>query len=125
MAAKSARKKQNVAAKPRVAEPTPRDRVADRQAVRARPEWKWRTFPVFFALVCGLLIASFVNGTPLAAIVQIGALLGFFYGLAHLFMMNVMVAGRVKRRAEAEARGVSLDDDFEDETVYADEAPTR
>lgn len=126
MAAKTARRKQPPAKQPRKV--TPRDRVVARQISRGRPEWKWRTFPVFFALVSGLLIASFLNGTPdntIAAIVQIAALAGFFYGLVHLFVVNVIVAGRAKKRAEAEARGISLDDDFEEETIYPDEAPVR
>ena len=128
MATKSARKKQQPPTKPRAAAPTRRQRVMYGEVMKPPPRWQWRTFPVFFALVCGLLIASFVNGTPdniVAAIVQIGALLGFFYGLAHLFVMNVFVAGRAKRRGEMEARGIPLDEEFEEETVYPDEAPAR
>lgn len=128
MATKTARKKQPQPTVPRTKAASPRDRVLAQQIRRSGPDWRWRSFPVFFALVSGLLVASFLNGTPdntIAAIVQIVALAGFFYGLVHLFVMNVVVAGRVKRRAEAEASGVALTEDFEDETVYPDEAPAR
>ena len=60
------------------------------------------------AFVCGLLIASLVNGRPqndVAALVQIVAVLGLGYCLAHLFVVNVVIAGRIKRRNAALARG--------------------
>jgi hypothetical protein len=88
------------------------------------PDWKWRTFPVFCAFVAGLLLASVVNGEPdnaLGAIVQLAALVGIAYALIHLFVMNVVVAGRAKRRDAAIARGESPDDDYEDAIVYPDE----
>jgi hypothetical protein len=82
---------------------------------------------VFCAFVVGLLAASFINGRPnnsVAAIVQIASLLGVGYCLAHLFVMNVVVAGRIKRRREAAARGEELDEDFEEDLVYpTDPAP--
>lgn len=95
--------------------------------VRYTPDWRWRTFPVFCALVAGLLVASFINGRPsntAAAIIQLAAILGAAYVLAHLFVTNVIVAGRLRRRDEAIARG---DDDYEyeDEVVYPDDAPER
>ena len=123
---KSARKKQQPSAKSRTAAPTRRERALTAEVMKPRPRWRWRTFPVFFALVCGLLIASFVNGTPdntVAAIVQLAAIAGFGYGLAHLFVVNVIVAGREKRRARAIASSTVPAEYFEDETVYPDEAP--
>jgi lipopolysaccharide export LptBFGC system permease protein LptF len=105
-----------VAAEPRSAPPP----------VRAHPEWRWRTFPVFFAFVIGLLAASFINGRPsnnVAALVQLAALLGFGYCLAHLFVMNVVVAGRIKHRQQAAERGDQLDEDFEEDLVYPGEPP--
>lgn len=88
------------------------------------PRWKWRTFPVFMAFVCGLLIASFANGQPqndLAALVQILAVLGLGYCIAHLFVVNVVIAGRIKRRGAALARGETPPDDLETELVYPDD----
>jgi hypothetical protein len=91
---------------------------------RPFPDWRWRTFPVFFAFVVGLLVASFINGRPsnsAAAAVQLVALAGVGYGVAHLFVTNVIVAGRLKRRREAEARGETPAEDIEEELVYEDE----
>ncbi len=101
-----------------------RERVERSEATKPLPRWQWRTFPVFFALVSGLLLASLVNGVPdntAGAAVQLIAIAGFGYGLAHLVVMNVIVAGRVRRRSESLARGETPDDDWEDETTYADE----
>lgn len=91
---------------------------------RVTPDWQWRTFPVFCAFVVGLLIASIVNGEPgnaLGAIVQLAALVGVAYALIHLFVMNVIVAGRAKRRDAAIARGEAPADEWEDEIVYPEE----
>ena len=87
----------------------------------AAPRWRWRTFPVLAAFVIGLLVASFINGRPsngAAAAVQIAAIAGFGYVLAHLFVTNVIVAGRVRRRRRAIERGEQPSDDYEDEVVY-------
>lgn len=87
--------------------------------------WKWLTFPVFFAFVSGLLIASVANGepeTPFSAALQIVALLGVGYGVAHLFMRNIIIAGRIRRRQIEIARGIEPKGDFEDEVVYPEES---
>jgi hypothetical protein len=100
---------------------------AEPQAGRYTPDWRWRTFPVFCALVAGLLVASFINGRPnntAAAIVQLAAILGAAYALVHLFVSNVIVAGRIRRRDEAIARGDD-DDEYEDEVVYPDGSSSR
>ncbi len=94
------------------------------------PEWRWRTFPVFFAFVSGMLLAFLVNEGTVnapAAVLLIAALLGFGYGLAHLFVTNVVMAGRTRRGEGALARGEVPDDEFGDELVYRDEetADTR
>jgi hypothetical protein len=100
--------------------------TARRHAPRRRvtPDWRWRTFPVFCAFVAGLLLASVLNGEPdnaLGAVVQLVALLAVAYALIHLFVMNVVVAGRAKRRDAAAARGEAPDDEWEDEVVYPEE----
>jgi hypothetical protein len=88
------------------------------------PDWRWRSFPVFFAFVVGLLLASIINGAPgndLAAVVQILALLGVGYGLAHLFVTNVIVAGRIRRRERMIQRGENPDEEWVDEVVHPDD----
>lgn len=87
--------------------------------------WRWLTFPVFFAFATGLLIASLLNvetDSTLEGVVQIAALLLFGYALAHLIITNVVVAGRVRRRQRA-APGDQAPEDWEDEVVYPDEPP--
>ena len=107
------------------------ERVAGSEARRPLPRWQWRTFPVFFALVTGLLVASILNRNPdtAALVVYLVAVAGFGYGLAHLFVTNVVVAGRLRRGGEtaapAEVSADAPDDAWEEETVYPDEAPTR
>jgi peptidoglycan/LPS O-acetylase OafA/YrhL len=94
----------------------------DRESVL--PQWQWRTFPVFFAFVTGMLVAFFVNeGTvnPLAFLLLLAALLGFGYCLAHILVTNFIVAGRVRRRRAARARGEERPEEFEEELVYPGE----
>jgi hypothetical protein len=83
---------------------------------RTRPDWRWRSFPVFAAFAAGMLIAFVVNEgsvNPVAFVLQIAALLGVGYSLAHLLVTNVLAAGR-NRRADREG-------DTEDVIVYPDE----
>ncbi len=83
--------------------------------------WKWRTFPVFAALMVGLTIGTFIDGRPdtdLGVVVRVLALVGFAYVLIHLFVTNVIVAGRIKRRAQSTEDG---DAEFEDVVVQPDE----
>lgn len=47
------------------------------------PEWNWRTFPVFFAFVTGIVIMGLVAPTPLG-LIFFGGLFGLAYGLAHI-----------------------------------------
>ncbi len=83
---------------------------------RARPDWRWRSFPVFAAFVSGMLLAFLINEgsvNPAAFVLQIAALLGVGYSLAHLFVTNVFAAGRARR--------ADRDDETEDVVVYPDE----
>ncbi|MBI2723687.1 MAG: hypothetical protein HYX50_01360 [Chloroflexi bacterium] len=94
------------------------------QSASGIPGWRWRTFPVFFAFVSGMLVAFLSNGgtvNPLAFVLLIAALAGFFYGVVHMFVVNVVLARRVRRRAQADARGEDLPEDFETELVYPGE----
>ncbi len=115
------------------AKPTPRPARArsaaapiSRAAASERddyPGWRWRTFPVFAAFVAGLLLAFIVNEgsvNPVAFVLQLLAILGVGYVIAHFFVANVIVAGRVRRRRDAIARGETPDDEMEDVVVYED-----
>lgn len=90
---------------------------------RVLPEWNWRSFPVFCAFVSGMLLAFLSNGAtsnPVAFVLLIAALLGFGYCLAHLLVTNFLVAGRVRRRRAAIARGEEQPGDYEEDLVYPD-----
>jgi hypothetical protein len=106
----------------RTPKPQPRQRVVSDPAP-GLPQWRWRTFPVFFAFVTGVLVASLVNppSSNVGYGVQLAALAGFGYGLAHLFVTNVIVAGRHNRRRRAAERGEPLSEKFEEELVYSGE----
>lgn len=63
-----------------------------------------------------MLLAFIVNEgsvNPVAFVLQIAALLGVGYSLAHLFVTNVITSGR--------PRGTDPVDDTEDVIVYPDE----
>jgi len=86
--------------------------------------WRWRTFPVFFALCLGLLIASIINGRPsntAAAATQIAALLGVVYGIIHMIVRNIVRSGHARFPALA-ARGRRRAR-VEDDLVYPDDEP--
>jgi hypothetical protein len=71
---------------------------------------------VLAAFVVGLTAGAFAGGsadTSFNQVVRVLAILGFAYVLIHLFVMNVIVAGRMKRRR-------LLDDANGDEYEYED-----
>ncbi len=91
------------------------------------PAWKWRTFPVFAALVTGMLVAFVVNEgsvNPVAYVLQIVALLGVGYCIAHFVVRNVIIGGQMRRR-DAMARGETPAEDLEDVVVYPEEQGPR
>ena len=122
-------------AKPRAAvgkRPSRYDRERSHQAAvnvdavarGGRPEWRWRTFPVFAAFFVGMLVAFLANGetqNPVAFVLAILAVLGCVYAAIHLFVMNVIVAGRIRKRERATARGETPDEDMENVVVYPGE----
>jgi hypothetical protein len=104
-------------------EPAPKTQATDTKSPdpSVSPTWRWRTFPVFAAFVSGLLIASLLNRETDSAIegaVQIAALAGASYVLIHLFVMKVLVAGRIRRRTERTLRAEEPAELFEDVAVY-------
>ena len=94
---------------------------------RVTPDWRWRSFPVFAALVAGVLIDSLISPPTNSGgqVLRIVALLGFGYVLAHLFVTNVIIAGRLKRRRKIIERGETPEEDFVEEAIYQDEAHGR
>ena len=74
-------------------------------------------------MVTGVLIDSLISPPSNSAgqVLRIAALLGFGYVLAHLFVTNVIVAGRIRRRDKAIERGETPAEDFVEEAVYPEE----
>ena len=48
--------------------------------------WRWRSFPVFFAFVCGAFVMAMLNGptNPVGLVAVVLALFGVAFGLAHM-----------------------------------------
>ena len=91
----------------------------------ASPRWRWRTFPVLAAFIGGLLVGSFAEGSPdsdFEIAVRVIAQFGAAYVVIHLIVMNVIVAGRIKRRDTAHTQGDKPNDDYEDVAVYPDDS---
>jgi hypothetical protein len=85
------------------------------------PRWKWRTFPVLAAFIVGGTVGAFAGGTAdngFNQVVRVLFILGFGYVLIHLFVMNVLVAGREKRR---QLEGMDDREEYEDVVVQPDE----
>ena len=85
----------------------------------------WIALSVLVAFACGVIVATMINGgarNTAGAVFVIAAVLVLGYGLAHLFVTNVIVAGRIKRRRSAlVADDVdAADDDWVDEVVHPD-----
>jgi hypothetical protein len=98
---------------------TPTPPPADNPAVQAGglPEWRWMTFPVFFAFFAGALVMAVLNGSPgtgAAAIAQWIVLAGVSYGFARIFVRKVFAERRASRRADP-------DTDYEEVVVYPEE----
>ncbi len=104
-----------------------REEEAQRAKVAALPEWRWRTFPVFFAFFLGALVMAVLNGAPdneLAAIAQFVVLAALSYGLARIVVRKLFAERRLTRR-ERQRIGDETDDDYEDVLVYPGEGATK
>ncbi len=86
--------------------PAPSSGVAER-ASRPLPEWKWRTFPVYFAfslgafigLYLGLIVAAIGNGwAGTAVFVTVALMLGL--GLSRLTTRWLLTRRFMQRRAK-------------------------
>ena len=59
------------------------------------PDWQWRTFPVFFALVVGLFVMGLAVALPaLSMVLFFGSLAGVAFGLAHIFTRRFIARRR-------------------------------
>lgn len=87
------------------------------------PHWNWRTFPVFAAFVAGLLLDSIINppASGLGMALRVIGLLGAGYVLAHVIVVNVIVAGRIRARDKVLAAGEDPEVEWVDEVVHPDE----
>jgi hypothetical protein len=102
---------------------TESEKLAAAQSAKraALPEWRWRTFPVFFAFFIGAMVMALLNGTPstdIAAVAQIIVLIALCYGLARIVVRKVFAERRLTRRERQIARGETPDEDYEDVVVY-------
>jgi Na+-transporting NADH:ubiquinone oxidoreductase subunit NqrB len=62
--------------------------------------WRWRSFPVFFAFVCGAFAMGLLNGVtnPVGAVFLYLTLLGVTFGIAHMVTRR-LAEWRMRRRA--------------------------
>ncbi len=63
-------------------------------SLRPLPEWNWRTFPVFFAFIVGVVLMGLAIASPaLSLVFFFGGLFGLAYGVAHI-LTRLWVARR-------------------------------
>ena len=74
----------------------PATEVTEAEASPGPPDWRWRSFPVFFGFVCGALAMAFLIGAVpgLAPIFFFVALFGVSFGLAHILGRTVFARRR-------------------------------
>ncbi|MEX0750185.1 MAG: hypothetical protein WD359_05190 [Dehalococcoidia bacterium] len=104
--------------------PSPTLTEAQRSKIANLPDWRWRTFPVFFAFFVGMLVMAVLNGAPdnqLAAIAQFVVLAALSYGLARIVVRKLLMERRLTRREKQIARGEPVDDEYEDVVVYPEQ----
>lgn len=89
------------------------------------PNWRWRSFPVLAAFIAGVLLDAIINPpqSDAAVVLRVIAVLGAGYCLAHVVVVNTIVARRIKAREKAMAATGSEDEEWVDEVVHPDELP--
>jgi len=60
--------------------------------------WRWRSFPVFFAFVCGAFIMGLLITSPAGPVFFYLALFGVAFGAAHI-VTRWLAERRMRRRA--------------------------
>ena len=63
------------------------------KATPQSPDWRWRSFPVFFAFVCGAMAIFLLSAVLRPDLLFFGALFGVAFGLAHI-VTRLLVARR-------------------------------
>ena len=59
------------------------------------PAWQWRTFPVFFAFVVGVVVMGLAVSDPvISAVVFFAGLFGVAFGVAHIVTRTVIARRR-------------------------------
>jgi membrane associated rhomboid family serine protease len=78
-----------------------RRRTAPTPTFMTTAGWRWRSFPVFFAFVCGAFVMGTLNGVtnPVGLVSFYLALFGVAFGVAH--MVTRWLAERRARRRQA------------------------
>jgi Flp pilus assembly protein TadB len=82
-----------------------RRRAAAAPTFKTTAGWRWRSFPVFFAFVCGAFVMGLLNGVtnPVGAVFFYLALFGVAFGAAH-----IVTRWLAERRARRHAPGTPL-----------------
>jgi membrane associated rhomboid family serine protease len=77
-----------------------RRRTAPSSTFMTTAGWRWRSFPVFFAFVCGAFVMGLLNGVtnPVGAVFFYLALFGVAFGAAHMVTRS-LAERRMRRRA--------------------------
>jgi len=77
-----------------------RRRTAPPSTFMTTAGWRWRSFPVFFAFVCGAFVMGLLNGVtnPVGAVFFYLALFGVAFGIAHM-VTRWLAERRMRRRA--------------------------
>ena len=66
-------------------------------AVGHRPEWQWRTFPVFFAFTVGGIVMGLAASSALALPYFFVILFGAAFGVAHIITRMIVTRRRQQR----------------------------
>lgn len=70
-------------------------------------EWRWWTFPVFFAFAVGLLLGILVAFSPLVFVIFYVSLFAVVFGAVHLITRRIVQRRRQAEGRELPGRGVS------------------
>jgi hypothetical protein len=81
-----------------------RRRTATTPTFMTTAGWRWRSFPVLFAFVCGAFVMGLLNGVtnPVGAVFFYLALFGVAFGAAHI-VTRWLAARRTRSRAPGTA----------------------
>jgi Flp pilus assembly protein TadB len=77
-----------------------RRRTAPTPIFKTTAGWRWRSFPVFFAFVCGAFVMGLLNGVtnPVGAVFFYLALFGVAFGVAHT-VVRWLAERRMRRQS--------------------------